>query len=144
MTTVITVTAPDVDRTTRAGNAEYCRWYRRKVEGPRKAGYIVQIKNIHPKQRGRPRLTEAEKKEARRIYQRKYYRANIETARAYQRKYNRQHKKKQRAKVDCKGGLPRPQTRTHLTRSALMHASTERFLKDFAAILRGEKFVVGR
>jgi len=139
----ITVTAPDVDRTTRAGNAEYCRWYRQKVAGPRKLGYIVHIKNMHPKQRGRSRMTEAEKKEARRQYQHDYYRANKDRARAYQREYNRTHRKKQGSKAGavCRG--QRRRLRTHLNASNLMQDSTAHFERDLAAILRGEKHLVG-
>ena len=139
---VITVTAPDVDRSTPAGNREYCSWCHREVEAARKLGCIVHIKNPHPRRRG-PTRTAAEAKEAKRIYQHHYYLAHKAKAKRYQAEYSREHKKKQRPKVDCKGGLPRPKTRRVLHPSHLMHDSTPHFERDFAAVIRGEKIVVG-
>ena len=85
-------------------------------------------------------MTESEK-QSRREYQRKYYQAHKEQAKAYQRVYAQTHKHSSQrgrgrkftdiaARVVGKG--------KNFNRSDLMNAPTDKAVKMFNAILRGE------
>ncbi len=84
-------------------------------------------------------LSEEEKREARREYQRRYYQAHKEKAKEYQRQYNLTHKKKRKSQQ-----LPaaaRPATQEVLTIVDIFDPEVppEKMEKRIAAVLRGKR-----
>lgn len=88
----------------------------------------------------RPKSRHLSDMEARRAYQRQYYREHKEKAKEYQRQYNRMHKKKLRGGRG-KSSLhqSREVVRSTFNTADIMHAPVEKTLKMLEKIIKGER-----